>query len=220
MIRYEEVTKEYGKGKVRALEEVNLEIGAGDFVFLVGPSGAGKTTLLKFLIREDKPTRGDIWFHDENIVRLPDRKIPTLRRRIGMVFQDFRLLQQQTVEENIRFALEVTGRAKSEIEEVIPYLLGRVGLDHRAKSFPAQLSTGEQQRVAIARALAHEPEVLLADEPTGNLDTQNALQILDLLKQINSWGTTVVMATHDDYLINKAPGRVVKIKSGRIETSD
>ncbi|NTV30521.1 cell division ATP-binding protein FtsE [candidate division WWE3 bacterium] len=216
MIKFDSVSKWYKRSGVTAFEEVSLQINQGDFVFLIGPSGAGKTTLLKFLIREDIPSEGDIWFKDDNIVRLPRRKIPHLRRQIGMVFQDFKLLRQQTVFENIAFALEVVGKKPSEVKEIVPYLLDRVGLLHRERAFPQELSTGEQQRVAIARALATEPEVLLADEPTGNLDSQNTKQIVDLLKQINEWGTTVIMATHDEALVKRTKGRVVVIKDGRL----
>lgn len=216
MIRYESVSKYYKRSGITALEDITLEIEQGDFVFLVGPSGAGKTTLLKFLIREDTPSDGEIWFKEDNIVRLPRRRIPHLRRQIGMVFQDFKLLRQQTVYENVAFALEVVGKKPAEIKEIVPYLLDRVGLLSRERAFPQELSTGEQQRVAIARALATEPEVLLADEPTGNLDTQNSKQIVDLLKQINEWGTTVIMATHDDALVKRTKARVVTIKDGKV----
>ena len=216
MIRYEGVSKYYKRSGIVALEDVNLEIEEGDFVFLVGPSGAGKTTLLKFLIREDTPTEGDIWLRESNIVSLPKRKIPALRRTVGMVFQDFKLLRQQTVYENVAFALEVVGKRSDEIKEIVPYLLDRVGLLDRAQAFPQELSTGEQQRVAIARALATEPEVLLADEPTGNLDSKNSKQIVDLLRQINEWGTTVIMATHDDALVKRHKGRVVTVNDGKV----
>jgi cell division transport system ATP-binding protein len=217
MITFDKVTKEYRGGRVTALEEISLEIDKREFVYLVGPSGAGKTTLLKFLIREEVPSSGDVRFNEESIVTMPARKIPRLRRKIGMVFQDFRLLQQQTIEENIRFTLEVTGRSDSEIRNIIPFLLEKVGLSQRKGSFPRELSTGEQQRVAIARALAHEPEVLLADEPTGNLDTENANQIIELLKQINEWGTTVIMATHASDLVKKNKARVVELKDGKLK---
>lgn len=216
MIKYEGVTKVYKKGEIVAVESVDWVIEERELVFLVGPSGAGKTTLLKFLIREELPTEGEVWFKEESVVHLPGRKIPNLRRRIGMVFQDFKLLQQQTVFENVAFALEVIGKSNAEIKEIIPYLLEQVGLLDRLDAFPHELSTGEQQRVAIARALAPEPEVLLADEPTGNLDAKNAKQIVKLLKQINDWGTTVIMATHDETLVKANHGKVVKIKEGKL----
>jgi cell division transport system ATP-binding protein len=218
MIRYEKVSKVYPRGDVMAVDRVSWEVKEGDFVFLVGPSGAGKTTLLKFLIREDRPTEGEIWFNDTNIVKLPNWQVPQLRRKIGMVFQDFKLLRQRTVYENVAFALEVIGKGEKEIQEVVPYLLDQVGLLERSDAFPRELSTGEQQRVAIARALAHEPVVLLADEPTGNLDHHNTEQIVKLLRQINEWGTTVIMATHDDDLVHSQTGAVVEIRDGKLKT--
>ncbi|NCS31978.1 cell division ATP-binding protein FtsE [bacterium] len=216
MITYDHITKVYGRGGVTALDDVCLDIKEKDFVVLIGPSGAGKTTLLKLLIKEDSPSSGSIIFKDEDIVKISKRNVPQLRRNIGMIFQDFKLLQRQTVEENVGFALEVTGSQKKEIAEVVPFLLEKVGLLHRLKAFPHELSTGEQQRVAIARALAHEPEVLLADEPTGNLDRKNSEQIVELLQQINDWGTTVMMATHDDLVIKKLKGRKVEMENGKI----
>lgn len=215
MIRYQNVSKIFPSG-TQALADVNLEIEPSEFVFLVGPSGAGKTTLLRFLIREDKPTSGEIWFQNEEVVSLPGRLVPLLRRRVGMVFQDFKLLERRTVFENVAFALEVSGKPDAEIREVVPYILERVGLKDKLKAFPFQLSAGEQQRVALARALVHEPEVLLADEPTGNLDDQNSWQIIDLLKQINEWGTTILMATHDQEIVKSLKKRVVHLNRGRI----
>lgn len=215
MIEYQEVSKVFPNG-FRALEDISLRVEKGEFVFLVGPSGAGKTTLLKFLIREDLPTSGDVLLDEESVVRFPKRRVPELRRRVGMVFQDFKLLEQKNVFENVAFALEVVGASDEKISQVVPYLLDRVGLQEKAKFFPAQLSVGERQRVAIARALAHEPEVLLADEPTGNLDRSNSEQIIDLLQQINEWGTTVVMATHDESVVNRLNKRVIEINQGRL----
>lgn len=215
MILYKEVTKIYN-GKITALREVNLEIEQGEFVFLVGPSGAGKTTLLKLLIRDDLPTAGEIWFEEQNVCRLSGVKIPHLRQSIGMVFQDFKLLPKKTVFENVAFALEVAGRSNTEIGEVVPYLLEQVGLTEHFKAFPHQLSAGEAQRVALARALALEPKVLLADEPTGNLDYENSWQIVRLLDQINSWGTTVIMASHDKEITDSLKRRTVHIEKGEI----
>lgn len=215
MISFQGVTKTYPKG-VEALRGVDLEISDGEFLFLVGPSGAGKTTLLKFLIREDLPSSGAIIFKDEDIVGLADHLVPQLRRQIGMVFQDFKLLEKRTVFENVAFALEVLGRNDSDISQMVPFILQKVGLSEKLEFYPRQLSSGEQQRVAIARALIHEPEVLLADEPTGNLDYENSWQIINLLKQINEWGTTVIMATHDRTIVDSMKKRVVTLERGLI----
>lgn len=214
MITYDHVTKIYNRGGVTALNDVSLDIKEKELVVLVGPSGAGKTTLLRLLIKEEDPSKGAIYFKDNDIVKLPKSKVPQLRRSIGMIFQDFKLLKMRNVFENVSFALEVTGASSKEIAEVVPYLLEKVGLTHRTKAFPHELSTGEQQRVAIARALVHEPEVLLADEPTGNLDRGNSDQIVELLQQINEWGTTILMATHDEYVMKNIKGRKVEIKDG------
>ncbi|KKS44147.1 MAG: Cell division ATP-binding protein FtsE [candidate division CPR1 bacterium GW2011_GWA2_42_17] len=215
MISFQGITKVYPKG-VEALRGVDLEISDGEFLFLVGPSGAGKTTLLKFLIREDLPSSGAIIFKDEDIVGLADHLVPQLRRQIGMVFQDFKLLEKRTVFENVAFALEVLGRNDNDIAQMVPFILQKVGLSEKLDFYPRQLSSGEQQRVAIARALIHEPEVLLADEPTGNLDYENSWQIINLLKQINEWGTTVIMATHDRTIVDSMKKRVVTLERGLI----
>lgn len=215
VIEYRDVSKIFPDG-TQALADVNLAVEEQEFVFLVGPSGAGKTTLLKFLIREDLPSSGEVFLEDEDVVRLPANKVPRLRRRVGMVFQDFKLLRQKSAFENVAFALEVSGADDAEVNEVVPYLLEQVGLQERAKAFPDQLSAGEQQRVAIARALVHEPKVLLADEPTGNLDRQNAEQIVGLLQQINQWGTTVIMATHDEAIVGQLDKRIVELDKGAI----
>lgn len=215
MISFQGITKVYPKG-VEALRGVDLEISDGEFLFLVGPSGAGKTTLLKFLIREDLPSSGAIFFKDEDIVSLADHLVPILRRQIGMVFQDFKLLEKRTVFENVAFALEVLARNDNDISQMVPFILQKVGLAEKLDFYPRQLSSGEQQRVAIARALIHEPEVLLADEPTGNLDFENSWQIINLLKQINEWGTTVIMATHDRTIVDSLKKRVVTLERGLI----
>lgn len=215
MIFYKDVTKIFN-GHLTALREINLAIESGEFVFLVGPSGAGKTTLLKLLIREDLPTSGEVWFEDQNVCRLPGAKVSNLRRTIGMVFQDFKLLPKKTVYENVAFALEVAGRSDREIKEVVPYLLEQVGLKDFLNFFPHQLSAGQAQRVALARALVHEPKVLLADEPTGNLDDENAWQIIRLLDQINLWGTTVIMASHHRGIVESLKRRVVRLDRGEI----
>jgi len=215
MIIFDKVSKKYPSG-FDALKKVSFGVDQGEFVFLVGPSGAGKTTLLRFLTREDVPTEGDVLFHEESVFSLPGRKVPWLRQRIGVVFQDFKLLPRNTVFENVAVTLEVAGKKKSEIEELVPFMLEKVGLEKRVKAFPHELSTGESQRVAIARALVHEPDVLLADEPTGNLDSANAWEIMDLIGQINEWGTTVIMATHDEQIVDKLKKRVVRIEDGKV----
>ncbi|TSC92941.1 MAG: cell division ATP-binding protein FtsE [Candidatus Berkelbacteria bacterium Athens1014_28] len=218
MIRYQNVSKVFPNG-TEAVSGVNFSIDQGEFAFLCGSSGAGKTTLLRFLIREDVPTDGEIWFNEENIVSLPEKFVPELRRNIGMIFQDFKLLPRRTVFENVAFALEVSGKSDFEIAQIVPYMLQRVGLDNKMEAFPTQLSSGEAQRVAIARALVHEPEVLLADEPTGNLDYENSWQIVELLNQINEWGATVIMATHDTEIVKALKKRVIKIDKGQIVES-
>ncbi len=215
MIVFENVTKVF-PGGFEALKDVSFTVEPSEFMFLVGPSGAGKTTLLKFLIREDTPTEGDVIFEDQSIVQLHGGRIPWLRRRIGVVFQDFKLLTRSTVYENVAVTLEVAGKPRNEIDELVPFMLEKVGLIGKEHNFPRELSAGESQRVAIARALVHEPAVLLADEPTGNLDAQNAWEIMELITQINEWGTTVVMATHDDRIVDRLKKRVVKIEDGQV----
>ncbi|OIN94112.1 cell division ATP-binding protein FtsE [candidate division WWE3 bacterium CG_4_9_14_3_um_filter_43_9] len=215
MIKFENVVKKYLKNSV-ALSGINLEIGKGEFVFIVGPSGAGKTTLLRLIIREEKPTEGKILVDGVDVVNLPARKLPKLRRKVGMVFQSYRLLPKRTVYENVAFALEVSGRSNREIQKVVPTMLRLVGLEDKDNHFPNQLSGGEAQRTAIARALVHEPDILLADEPTGNLDLTNAWEIIQLLNQINSWGTTVVMATHNQDIVNALKKRVITMDKGLI----
>ena len=215
MIKFENVVKKYLKNSV-ALSGINLEIGKGKFVFIVGPSGAGKTTLLRLIIREEKPTEGKISVDGVDVVNLPARKLPKLRRKVGMVFQSYRLLPKRTVYENVAFALEVSGRSNREIQKVVPTMLRLVGLEDKDNHFPNQLSGGEAQRTAIARALVHEPDILLADEPTGNLDLTNAWEIIQLLNQINSWGTTVVMATHNQDIVNALKKRVITMDKGLI----
>jgi len=215
MIKFANVVKKYLKNSV-ALSGINLEIGKGKFVFIVGPSGAGKTTLLRLIIREEKPTEGKILVDGVDVVNLPARKLPKLRRKVGMVFQSYRLLPKRTVYENVAFALEVSGRSNREIQKVVPTMLRLVGLEDKDNHFPNQLSGGEAQRTAIARALVHEPDILLADEPTGNLDLTNAWEIIQLLNQINSWGTTVVMATHNQDIVNALKKRVITMDKGLI----
>lgn len=201
MIELFGVTKMYPGGQV-ALKDINLRISKGEFVFIVGPSGAGKSTLVKLLFREELPTRGQIFFSGRNINRLRHREVPYLRRRIGIVFQDFRLLPEKTVYENISFAMEVIEASSREIRKRVPQVLDRVGLSHKVKAKPSELSGGEQQRVALARALVNNPDILIADEPTGNLDPDTSWDIMTQLDDINKRGTTVVVASHARELID------------------
>jgi cell division transport system ATP-binding protein len=205
----------YPNGKV-ALTDVNVTIPRGDFVFLVGASGAGKTTFIRLLIREVLPTAGRVTVAGKDLLRVRRREVPRLRRRIGIVFQDFRLLPAKTVYENVAFGLEVTGAPGSEIRRRVPMLLNLVGLHQHAEHLPTQLSGGEQQRVAIARAVVNRPGILLADEPTGNLDPTTSQGIMQVLDKINQNGTTVVMATHDDDIVNSMRKRVIELGSGKI----
>jgi len=205
----------YPNGKV-ALTDVNVSIPAGDFVFLVGPSGAGKSTFIRLLIREQLPTSGRVVVAGRDLLRMKRRDVPKLRRRIGIVFQDFRLLPAKTVFENVAFALEVTGASRTEIRRSVPQLLNLVGLQEHDEHLPTQLSGGEQQRVAIARALVHDPAMLIADEPTGNLDPVTSWEIIQLLIQINELGTTVLMATHNQEIVNAMRRRVLALEHGTL----
>ncbi len=205
----------YPNGKI-ALSEVNVTIPRGDFVFLVGASGAGKTTFIRLLIRDVLPTSGRVSVAGRDLVRLRRRDVPRLRRRIGIVFQDFRLLPAKTVFENVAFALEVTGASRGEIRRRVPMLLNLVGLHQHVDHLPTQLSGGEQQRVAIARALVHDPAILIADEPTGNLDPVTSWEIIQLLIQINALGTTVLMATHNQEIVNAMRRRVLALEAGTL----
>jgi cell division transport system ATP-binding protein len=215
MLLFDKVTKKYNDN-ITALEDVYFDIDKGEFSFLVGPSGAGKTTLLRLLIREELPTSGSIFFEDIEIPKLPRKLLPTYRQRLGIVFQDIKLLASKTLEENIAFALDILGKQDKEIKETTDYLLELVKLQDRRRLFPQQLSGGEQQRGAIARALANNPDLLVADEPTGNLDPDNAFQILDILKNINKSGTTVLVISHDRDIINQMKTRVIKMDKGKI----
>jgi cell division transport system ATP-binding protein len=205
----------YPNGKV-ALADVNVAIPPGDFVFLVGPSGAGKSTFIRLLIREQLPTSGKVVVAGKDLARMRRREVPKLRRRIGIVFQDFRLLPAKTVFENVAFALEVTGSSRAEIRRRVPQLLNLVGLHEHDDHLPTQLSGGEQQRVAIARALVHDPAMLIADEPTGNLDPVTSWEIIQLLIQINGLGTTVLMATHNQEIVNAMRRRVLALEHGML----
>jgi cell division transport system ATP-binding protein len=213
MIELQNVTKTYRAGTV-ALRDVSLQIDKGEFVFVVGASGSGKTTLLRLLLREELPEQGRILEAGRDIVNLPKWRVPYLRRNIGCVFQDFRLLPNKTVFENVAFALEVIGRPGAVVNQQVPQILELVGLSHKAKSLPSELSGGEQQRVAVARAFVNRPLILLADEPTGNLDPANSEGIMALLDRINRTGTTVVVATHDKVLVDRMRRRVIELDEG------
>lgn len=217
-IELKEVSKKYGHNLV--LDNVSLSIEKGEFVILIGPSGAGKSTLIRLLIREEKPNRGKIVISGRDITRLRDDELPYYRRNIGIVFQDFKLLPNKTVYENIAYALEVSDEPDSEIERKIPKILKAVGLSDRAQAFPDQLSGGEKQRVSIARALVHNPKFLIADEPTGNLDPESTREIAELLEKINCQGTIVLLATHNKDLVDRMRKRVVTLKAGKIVSDE
>lgn len=216
MIRFENVTKLYKGAPRPALDNVSVDIEKGEFVFLVGASGSGKSTFLRLVLREERPTSGTIWVAGKDLNRMPSWRVPLLRRQIGCVFQDFRLLPNKTVAGNVAFALEVIGRPASEIKRVIPNVLELVGLEGKEDSYPNEISGGEQQRVAIARAFINRPAVLIADEPTGNLDPETSVGIMKLLDRINRIGTTVVMATHDVAIVDQMRKRVIEIDTGHV----
>jgi len=215
MIRFEDVNKVY-KGDVVALKDLSVEIAKGEFVFLVGPSGSGKSTFLKLLLRDEVATAGRVLVAGRDIGRLGAWKVPSLRRNIGCVFQDFKLLGNKTVYENVAFALEVIGRPKHIVRTQVPQILDLVGLSKKAENFPTELSGGEQQRVSIARAFVNRPLILLADEPTGNLDPATTVGIMRLLDRINRTGTTVVMATHDQRIVDAMRRRVLELDHGAL----
>ncbi len=215
MIRFDNVTKSY-KGSIVALRDVSLEITKGEFVFIVGSSGSGKTTLLKLLLREESADSGHIWVAGRDVARLSNWRVPYLRRNLGCVFQDFRLLPNKTVFENVAFALQVIGRPRQVINTEVPQVLELVGLGQKAGRFPHELSGGEQQRVAVARAFVNRPLVLMADEPTGNLNPTTSLGIMSLLDRINRTGTTVIMATLDAGIVDQMRRRVIELDHGRV----
>lgn len=215
MIDFRNVSLSYSNG-INALRDVNLRVEKGEFVFIVGPTGTGKSSLLKLVYREEKPTEGQVLVGGERVDLIPDAQVWRLRRKVGVVFQDFRLLPDRTVWENVAFALRVTGASGRKVRRRIPEFLDLVGLMHRADSYPGQLSGGEQQRTAIARALAYDAPVLLADEPTGNLDPDTSWEIMQLLDRINLRGATVVVATHDSRVVDRMRKRVVGMSDGKI----
>jgi cell division transport system ATP-binding protein len=216
VIRFDKVVKTYPGQGTPALDNVTVDVEKGEFVFLVGASGSGKSTFLRLVLRESRPTAGRVYVAGKEINRLAGWKVPRLRRQIGTVFQDFRLLQTKTVAQNVSFAMEVTGRSRREIKRWVPATLELVGLTDKADRMPTELSGGEQQRVAIARAMVNKPMILIADEPTGNLDPVTSKDITTLLERINQQGTTVVMATHDHGIVDQMRKRVVELENGRV----
>ena len=216
MILFDHVTKTYANQNRPALDDVSLEVEKGEFVFLVGPSGSGKSTFLRLVLREERPTSGQVWVLGKELNRLSNWKIPALRRQIGTVFQDFRLLPNKSVFENVAFALEVIGKPRSHIRKVVPEVLEVVGLEDKIERRPDELSGGEQQRVAIARAFVNRPLLLIADEPTGNLDPTTSVGIMKLLDRINRLGTTVIMSTHDAQIVDQMRRRVIELDTGHV----
>lgn len=215
MIEFKDVSKVYANGTV-ALENINLTIEDGEFVFIVGASGAGKTTLMKLLLQEEKPTSGSLIVGDYDLVRIPNRKVPYYRRQLGMVFQDFRLFEKKTVFENVAFAMRVIGERSNVIKSRVPTILSIVGLSDKYKSFPTELSGGEQQRVSLARALANNPSIIIADEPTANIDPRMKLEIMNLLMKINRRGKTVIVVTHEKNIVDFFKQRVVTLRGGHL----
>lgn len=214
MVRFSNVSKLYGE--FTALVDVSFYVEPGEFVFVVGPSGAGKSTVVRLIYREVQPTRGRIWFNNEEITRIRARRVPRLRRRIGVVFQDFKLLPGRTVFHNVAYAMLVTEAPRSAIRRRVPEVLELVGLRDKASAYPEELSGGEQQRVALARAIVNEPLLIVADEPTGNLDPATSWQVVKILREINDKGTTVIMATHDQPIVNAVRRRVISLHKGRV----
>ncbi|MHA7238273.1 cell division ATP-binding protein FtsE [Arthrobacter sp. TMS1-12-1] len=220
MIRFDSVTKTYDTTSQPALDAVSLDIDRGEFVFLVGASGSGKSTFIRLVLREDRASRGAVYVAGQNVANIPSWRVPRLRRGIGVVFQDFRLLPNKTVFANVAFAMQVIGKSRAVIRDTVPDVLATVGLEGKDHRMPHELSGGEQQRVAIARAVVNRPGILLADEPTGNLDPTTSMGIMKILDTINQNGTTVVMATHDDDIVNTMRKRVVELRSGSLVRDD
>jgi len=219
MIEMKDVTKKYSNGTT-AVRGISVSIEPGEFVYVVGPSGAGKSTFIKLMYREEKLSRGAINVAGYNLAKLKDKEVPLLRREIGIVFQDYKLLTKKTVFENVAYAMQVVGKKPREIKKRVMEVLDLVGLKHKVRVFPSELSGGEQQRVAIARAIVNTPKVLICDEPTGNLDPENSWEIMNLLERINMQGTTVVMATHNSQIVNTLRHRVLAVENGRIVRDD
>jgi cell division transport system ATP-binding protein len=215
MISFKNVTKTYER-KIDSLKDVSFDIKDGEFVFFVGPSGAGKTTIIKLLIKKELPTSGKINFNDVDVGKMKNSELPTYRQNIGVVFQDDKMIDGKTVRENIEFALEITGKDDKELKETTDYLLDVVNLKNRQHLFPRQLSGGERERAGIARALANDPKVFIADEPTGDLDPKTAGEIMDIMKKINKWGTTVIVSTHNKDVVDEMQKRVIRLEEGTV----
>lgn len=220
MIYFDNVSKVYNDGRSAALQEVTFQVAPKEFVSIVGHSGAGKTTLLKMIIAEDKPSHGSVFFESLDVHRIPKTKLPNYRRKIGTIFQDFKLLPHKTAYENVAFAMEANGRTDEEIAENVPHALSLVDLDDKAWNFPNELSGGEKQRVAIARAIVNQPDIIIADEPTGNLDPIATYEVVQILRKINDLGTTVIMTTHNKGVIDEIERRVITMDGGRIVRDD
>ncbi len=215
MIKYVDVDKAYGK-EDPVLKDVNIHIKKGEFVFIIGHSGAGKSTLMKLLFKEEDPTKGQIFVAGDEITKLSRRLVPSIRRNVGMIFQDFKLLDKKNVYDNVAYAMEVVGERSIVIRREVPKILQLMGIAEKAKHYPRELSGGEKQRVAIARAMVNNPPILMADEPTGNLDAATSRDIMALIERINRYGTTVVMATHDENIVNRMQKRVIELRNGRV----
>lgn len=215
MIEFKDISKIYKK-EFLAINHVNLKIDEGEFVFLVGKSGAGKTTLVKLLLKEIEPSSGKIFYHDEDITKIRRQHIARYRRQIGFVFQDYRLIPKKNVFENVAFAMEIIGQSRKNIRREVPTVLNMVGLASKAKNYPEELSGGEMQRVAIARAVINRPKIIIADEPTGNLDPETSVEIMKIFTEINKRGTTLIMATHDREIVNRMQKRVIELKKGSV----
>ena len=220
MIYFDNVSKVYNDGRSAALQEVTFQVAPKEFVSIVGHSGAGKTTLLKMIIAEDRPSHGQVFFESLDVHRIPRTRLPNYRRKIGTIFQDFKLLPHKTAYENVAFAMEANGRTDAEIAENVPHALSLVDLDDKAWNFPSELSGGEKQRVAIARAIVNQPDIIIADEPTGNLDPIATYEVVQILRKINDLGTTVIMTTHNKGVIDEIERRVITMDDGRIVRDD